>query len=88
MDAGTETMLSGRSATDVSSLAFSSIPKPRQILNGSPASATGSALLTTTPLAPDYQILPFAQLSPLHLARLSLIFFSWLNYSSLPSCPV
>ncbi|CAL5381038.1 unnamed protein product [Camellia sinensis] len=44
VDAGTATMPSGPSATDVSSPAFSSTPKPPPILNGSPVSATGSAL--------------------------------------------
>ncbi|CAL5366230.1 unnamed protein product [Camellia sinensis] len=45
VDAGTATMPSGPSATDVSSPAFSSTPEPPPILNGSPVSATGSALL-------------------------------------------
>ncbi|CAL5378363.1 unnamed protein product [Camellia sinensis] len=44
VDAGTATMPSGPSTTDVSSLAFSSTPKPPPILNGSPVSATGPAL--------------------------------------------
>ncbi|CAL5357397.1 unnamed protein product [Camellia sinensis] len=44
VDAGTATMPSGPSATDVSSPAFSSTPEPPPILNGSPVSATGSAL--------------------------------------------
>ncbi|CAL5346303.1 unnamed protein product [Camellia sinensis] len=51
VDAGTATMPSGPSATDVSSPAFSSTPEPPPILNGSPVSATRSAL--------DWPFLPF-----------------------------
>ena len=43
MDARTGTTHSGRSATDVSSRGFSSIPKPPLTPSGSPVSAIGSA---------------------------------------------
>ncbi|GMP50976.1 hypothetical protein CsSME_00017384 [Camellia sinensis var. sinensis] len=49
VDAGIVTMPSGPSATDVSSPAFSSTPEPPPILNGSPVSATGSALVYSPP---------------------------------------
>ncbi|KAF5946451.1 hypothetical protein HYC85_016679 [Camellia sinensis] len=49
VDARTATMPSGPSATDVSSPAFSSTPKPPPILNGSLVSATGSALVYSPP---------------------------------------